>query len=231
MGVYVFQKDWLVRTLHNAAKKDGFDFAKDIIPLLLKKKKVFGFVFDGYWRDVGTIDAYWQANMNLLSGYPKIDLTTWQVKTNYSVKGEIGDRPSTYFGRNARIDNSMIARGCIIEGRVINSILSPGVRVHKNANIVDSIVFHESIINSKSVINKCIIDKSVKINKSTVLGLGKNSPNSNFPKHLYTGITVVGKKANIKSFVKIGKNCIIIPGTKVRQNCPSGTTFGVKSLL
>ena len=227
MGVYVFRKEWLVRALQTAAKKDGFDFAKDIMPILSKKKRVYGFVFTGYWRDVGTIDAYWQANMNLLRGRSHIDLTTWQVKTNYSVKGEIGDRPSTYFSRNARIQNSLIARGCVIEGQIINSIISPGVRVHKNTRIVDSIVFHKSIVNSGSVINKCIIDKSVKIGRSTILGSGRNSPNRNFPEHLFTGITVIGKKSSIKSTVNIGKNCIIMPGTRVKQHCPSGTTFGV----
>jgi glucose-1-phosphate adenylyltransferase len=227
MGVYVFRKEWLVRALQTAAKKDGFDFAKDIMPILLKKRRVYGFVFTGYWRDVGTIEAYWQANMDLLRRRSHIDLTTWQVKTNYSIKGEIGDRPSTYYGRNARIKNSLIARGCVIEGQIINSILSPGVRVHKNARIVDSIVFHKSIVNSESMINKCIIDKSVKIGRSTILGLGRNSPNRGFPEHLFTGITVVGKKASIKPTVNIGKNCIIMPGTKVKQQCPSGTTFGV----
>jgi glucose-1-phosphate adenylyltransferase len=229
MGVYVFKKTSLVRALQAAAKKDGFDFAKDIIPILLKKKRVYGFVFNDYWRDVGTIDAYWQANMDLLSGSSSIDLTTWQVKTNYSVKGEIGDRPSTYFGRNAKIQNSLIARGCVIEGQVINSIISPGVRVHKNAKIIDSIIFHETTVNSGSVINRCIIDKSVKIGTSALLGSGRNLPNRDFPKHLFTGITVVGKKAIIKSAVHIGKNCIVMPGTKVKQSCSSGTTAGVKS--
>ena len=231
MGVYVFQKDWLVRSLHAAAKKEGFDFARDVIPMLLKKKKVYGFIFDGYWRDVGTIDAYWQANMDLLSQHSKIDLISWQVKTNYSVKGEIGDRPSTYFGPKACIENSLIARGCVIEGQVKNSILSPGVRVQKNAKIVDSIIFHEATIHSESIVNRCIIDKSVRISKSAVLGYGKNSPNQKFPEHLYTGITIVGKKASIKTSAKIGKNCIIMPGKRVNTNCPSGTVFGVKSLL
>jgi glucose-1-phosphate adenylyltransferase len=218
-----------VRALQIAAKKDGFDFARDIIPVMSKKKRVYGFVFNGYWRDVGTIDAYWQANMDLLSGRSYIDLRTWQVKTNFSVKGEIGDRPSTYFSRNARVQNSLIARGCVIEGQVTNSIISPGVRVHKNAKISDSIIFHESIVNSQAVINRCIIDKSVKIGRSTTLGSGINSPNRDFPKHLFTGITVVGKKAAIKSTLNIGKNCIIMPGTRVKQDCLSGTTFGVKS--
>jgi len=229
MGVYVFKKTSLVRALQAAARKDGFDFAKDIIPVLLKKKRVYGFVFNGYWRDVGTIDAYWQANMDLLSGSSSVDLTTWQIKTNYSVKGEIGDRPSTYFGRNAKIQNSLIARGCVIKGQVINSIISPGVRVHKNARIVDSIIFHESTVSSGSVISRCIIDKFVRIGTSAVLGSGKNLPNKDFPKQLFTGITVVGKKATIKSAVNIGKNCIVMPGTRVKQSCSSGTTFGVKS--
>lgn len=226
MGVYIFKKEWLVRALQTAVKKNGFDFAKDIIPILLKKKRVYGFIFKGYWRDVGTIDAYWKANMDLLSGRSNNDLKTWQVKTNYSVKGEIGDRPSTYFGRRAKIQNSLIARGCLIEGTVINSILSPGVRVYKDAKIIDSIIFNGSVVRTNALVNKCIIDKFVRIGPSTVLGSGKNIPNKDFPKHLYSGITVVGKKAILQASINIGKNCIIVPGTKVRQHYPSGTTLG-----
>lgn len=226
MGVYVFKKDILVRTLQLAAQKGGIDFAKDIIPILLKKKRVYGFVFAGYWRDVGTIDAYWQANMDLLNRRSGFDLKTWQVKTNCSVKGEIGDRPSAYLSRASEVHSSMIARGCVIEGQIINSILSPGVHVHKNARVVDSIIFHDSIVRSNAVIEKCIIDKAVRIGASAVLGLGKVVPNKVFPKHLFSGITVIGKKASVQSNTKIGKNCIITPGAKVKKDCPSGTTFG-----
>ncbi len=229
MGVYVFKKDVLVRTLQLAAQQGGIDFAKDVIPILLKKKRVYGFVFTGYWRDVGTIHAYWQANMDLLDRRSNLNLKAWQVKTNYSVKGEIGDRPSAYLSRTAKVHNSMIARGCVIEGHIINSILSPGVRIHKNAKIIDSIIFHDSIVKSKAVIKKCIIDKAVRIGASAVLGLGRVLPNKDFPEHLFTGITVVGKKASVQSNTNIGKNCIITPGAKVKTRCASGTTIGVKS--
>jgi glucose-1-phosphate adenylyltransferase len=227
MGIYVFKKEALVKVLKNAAQHNGFDFARDIIPLLLKKKKVYGFIFKGYWRDVGTIDAYWQANMDLLSGNSFLDLTTWHIKTNYSVKGEIGDRPSSYFSRSAQAINSLIARGCIIEGRVINSVLSPGVHVHKNAEIVDSILFHETMIKRNAVVKKCIVDKAVTIASSAILGCGKDRPNRDFPEHLSTGITVVGKKARIGKNIKIGKNCIIMPNTRVKQNCTSSLTCGM----
>lgn len=211
MGVYLFNKDVLIHTLNYVAKEGGLDFAKDIIPVMLKTNSVFGFDFSGYWRDVGTIDAYWNANMDILKKKSKLTIQDWNIKTNHSAKGEIGDRPSTYFSRGSKVSNSLIARGCIIEGQVQNSILSPGVRIHKNAIIFDSIVFHDTLIGSKSVVRKCIVDKSVNIGNSVIIGYGDSVPNKNFPNQLNTGITIIGKKASISSNTKIGKNSIINP--------------------
>jgi glucose-1-phosphate adenylyltransferase len=224
MGIYLFNKKVLVNVLHQAAKKGGVDFAQDVIPILLKRKRVYGFTFTGYWRDVGTIDTYWDANMDILNKKSGLTLKNWQIKTNHNVKGEIGDMPSAYLGRHAQISNSLIARGCIIEGKVQNSILSPGVRIHKNSTVRDTIIFHNTEIGQRSIIQKCIIDKSVTVNDSVEIGFGKNLPNKKFLRHLSTGITIIGKKARIISNVKIGKNCILRPEHVLRKNIKSGTT-------
>ncbi len=225
MGVYLFTTDILIKTLQNAAQHGGVDFAKDVIPVLLKKHRVFGLTFGGYWRDVGTIDAYWNTNMDILRKGSELKIEEWFIKTNLSVKGEIGDRPSAYFGRHAKVMNSLIARGCIIEGQVKNSILSPGVRIHRNAQISDSIIFHDTTIGSQSIIEKSIIDKSVTIGSRVLIGHGTATPNTMFPNHVYTGITIIGKNATIAANVKIGKNCIINPGVHAnRSDYRSGTT-------
>ena len=226
MGVYVFNRELLRAALIEIAKKGGVDFARDIIPSLIKNHRVLGFNFDGYWRDVGTIDAYWDTNMDLLKKNSGLNISDWLIKTNSGVKGEIGDRPATYFSRAAKVINSFISRGCIIEGRVKNSILSPGVRIHKNASVSDSIIFHDTVIGPNSVITKSILDKNVEIGEQVDVGIGESIPNQKFPLHLFTGITVIGKGVRVSSNTKIGKNCIINPLAKVQvKNVASGTTI------
>ena len=226
MGVYVFKKELLKDTLIEVAKKGGVDFAKDVIPALLKNHRIFGFSFKGYWRDVGTIDAYWNANMDLIRRNSGLNIKDWQIQTNLAIKGEIGDRPSTYFGHRPKIINSLIARDCIIEGTIKNSIISPGVRIHKNTIITDSIIFHDTIIGAGSVLAKCIIDKDVDVGEKVHIGFGASIPNKKFPNQLFTGITLIGKGAEVSSNIKIGKNCIINPFAKVKvKTVASGTTI------
>jgi len=140
-----------------------------------------------------------------------LNIEDWQIKTNSHVKGEIGDRPSAYLSRGSKINNSLIARGCVIEGIVKNSILSPGVMVRKDTVISNSIIFNDTVIGPDSVIEKSIIDKSVNIDEKVHLGYGESKPNEKFPHHLFTGITVIGKGAKIPKNLRIGKNCIINP--------------------
>lgn len=215
MGIYLFNRKPLTKALIEAAKHAGTDFAKDVIPVMLRKRRVYGFVFDGYWRDVGTIHSYWQTNMDMLDGNSGLCINDWSIMTNLSAKGEVGDRPSAYISRNSRISNSLIARGCVIEGSVINSILSPGVRVARNACVIDSIIFHDTSIGAHSTIQCSIIDKQVKVGASVEIGSGKLIANKKSPKHLASGITLVGKLAQIDAGITIGKNCVIAPDTRL----------------
>jgi glucose-1-phosphate adenylyltransferase len=225
MGIYVFNTGVLTKALTEITKKNCFDFAENVIPHLLKKHHVFGFEFKGYWRDVGTIEAYRNANMDLLTRNAAPGIENWRIKTNLHVKGEIGDRPSALFGRTARVSNSLIARGCIIEGKVDHSVLSPGVHVRRGAVVSDSIIFHDTVIGTGAIVAKSIIDKSVTISSAAQIGCGKLITNKRFPQHLSTGITVIGKKACIASNVKIGKNCIVNPEVAVKKNLSSGKTI------
>ena len=215
MGIYVFNKKPLTKALTKAAKQGGTDFAQDVIPILLQKRKVYGFVFEGYWRDVGTIHSYWQTNMDMLDVNSGLRINDWSVKTNLSAKGEVGDRPSAYISRSSRVRNSLVARGCVIEGSVINSILSPGVRVARNAKVVDSIIFHDTSVGAHSNVQCSIIDKQVEVGASVEIGSGKLVANKKSPKHLTSGITLVGKLAQIGPGMTIGKNCVITPDTQL----------------
>lgn len=228
MGVYLFNRDALVRTLSGAARRGGTDFARDIIPAMVKQKRIFGYVFGGYWRDVGTIQSYWQTNMDMLQSSSGLDVKEWAIKTNLAAKGEIGDRPSTYIGRTSLVENSLIARGCVIEGEVRNSVLSPGVMVGRHTKIVESIIFHDTTIAAHSLVQHSIIDKQVNIGDSVSIGVGSATPNRRFSKHLATGISIVGKGAHIGSGINIGRNCIIMPDARLvstrRKKVVSGST-------
>jgi glucose-1-phosphate adenylyltransferase len=226
MGIYLFNKRILTQTLRKITRTNGVDFAKNIIPALLKKRKVYGFKFTGYWRDVGTVDAYWDANMDLLRKIPGFHIEDYKIKTNLSVRGEIGDQPPSYFSKYSKISNSIISRGCVIEGNVENSILSPGIRINRNATVSNSIIFHNTIIGQNASVERCIIDKSVIIGRSTKIGFGKSIPNTKFPSQLFSGITIIGKKAKISPNIRIGKNCIINPRVKVHKNHTSGNFVG-----
>jgi glucose-1-phosphate adenylyltransferase len=224
MGVYVFKTEILNRALRSAEQRKGTDFAKDVLPSLIRTKRVFGHVFEGYWRDVGTIEAYWSANMDMLNPDSGLDIRSWKIKTNNHARGEVGDRPSAHIGSNASIVNSLVSRGCIIEGSVENSILSPGVVIRKGARVADSILFHDTAIGERSLIRKCIIDKNVHIERSVITGEGSLARNRRHPKHLTCGITIIGKHARVKKNLVIGKHCIITPGAVVSKNCRSGTS-------
>jgi len=224
MGVYVFNASVLKKALLRTAKRKGTDFARDIIPILIRRKQVFGYVFDGYWRDVGTLDAYWRANMDIIVPGSGLKLRTWNVKTNNHVKGKIGDSPSAYIDKQAHIVNSLISKGCVIKGSVENSILSPGVHIARGARIINSIIFHDAHIADNCRIDKCIIDKNACIEQATSIGEGSPARNRRYPKHMTQGITIIGKRARIKKNLRIGKHCIITPDAVVEKNCRSGTT-------
>jgi len=229
MGIYLFNKKLLDRTLHESARKNGVDFARHIIPLLQKKSRVFGYEFKGYWRDVGTIDAYWNANMDIIRPGSGLDLRNWGIKTNLWVKGEIGDRPAAYFNPGAVVKNSLVSRDCIIKGTVTNSILSPGVVIGRGSVVEDSVIFHDVVIGKNCVIKQAIVDKNVTFGDSIRIGEGELVPNRKTPEQLSGGISVIGKGTRIGSQITIGKSCIIGPDNVITSKkfkaIRSGTTI------
>ncbi|MEN6616301.1 MAG: sugar phosphate nucleotidyltransferase [Syntrophorhabdus sp.] len=209
MGIYVFDRKYLISLL-TESKED--DFGHHIIPKALEEKVVFAYPFDGYWRDVGTIQAYWDANMDLLEPSSGINPGAWRTMTNIYAGGPPYDRPPVSISGEAKIKRSLISPGCTIEGQVENSILSPGVIVKRGASIRDSVILHDCIISEAARIERSIIDKEVSVGAHTVIGDGDPAiANTDNPKHLYTGLTVVGKRTVIPEGICIGTNCIIDP--------------------
>ncbi|MCL5263986.1 MAG: glucose-1-phosphate adenylyltransferase [Chloroflexi bacterium] len=207
MGIYVFNKDLLMERLNEDARRvSAHDFGKDILPSSVSQDKVYGFRFQGYWRDVGTIKSYWEANMDLLGELPEMDL----YERDLAIHTKPEDRPPVKTGYNAKTIKSLVCDGCIINGIVVHSVLSPGVYVEEGAVVRDSIVMNDTRIERDAVVNKAILDKNILVGTKAHIGFGDDfTPNRRYPKCLFDGITVVGKNSRIPPEVQIGRNCII----------------------
>lgn len=210
MGIYVFNREYLVRTLEETKEAD---FGHHIIPKALREAAVFAFPFDGYWRDVGTIQAYWDANMDLLDPLSGIDPEQWRIMTNLSAEGLPYDRPPARIGGGASVVNSIVSPGCVIRGMVKNSVLSPGVVVDEAAVVADSVVMHDCRIGRNGVVDRAVLDKEVVVGSGAVVGSGIEMTvvNKIFPQHLYSGITLCGKRASVPEGVSVGRNCVVFP--------------------
>ena len=208
MGVYVFQRELLQQVLEDDAQRRSskHDFGRNIFPQIVGNCRLFAYNFEGYWRDVGTIRSYWEANMRLLDSPPSISFSAdWPIRTK-----EDEPRSPAVISHRGDVVNSMISHGCIIEGRVENSVLSPGVRVAANVVVKNSVIMNDTVIGRESVIDYSVLDKQVVIEAGSHVGTGNDfQVNREEPLILNTGLTVVGKGARIPEGVKIGRNCAI----------------------
>ncbi len=210
MGVYLFKKDVLQRCLEEDAelRSSRHDFGRDVFPRMVAKGKreVFAYDFQGYWRDVGTVQTYWQSNMEMIEMSPGGFLSdaAWPIRTS-----EV-ERPPAIVSEGAKVANSLISNGCTIEGDVGHSVLSPGVIVAEGAVVKDSIILSNSIVGSHSVVEHSILDEEVVVEAGCHLGFGDDlRVNRRDPKVLNSGITLVGNKAKIPPGIRIGRNCVI----------------------
>jgi glucose-1-phosphate adenylyltransferase len=209
MGVYVFSKkalrQWLI--------EPRADFGHDVIPAMIEGgARVYGYRFDGYWQDVGTIQSYWEANLALLSDAPELDLydREWIIHTRSE------ERAPAKIGTTAQVHRSLISHGCVINGSVVNSVLSPGVVVDVGASVRDSIILFDSVIRTGAVVDRAILDKEVAVGPGAIVGEGADFDvvNRREPGRLNTGITVVGKQAVIPRGVRLGRNVLVGEGVR-----------------
>ena len=169
MGIYIF--NWkLLRKLLLADMKNpdsNHDFGKDIIPTLLgDEKRLFAYRFKGYWKDVGTIDSLWEANMDLLSPDNELDLSdlTWKIYTE-----DVTSLPQ-YIGTEARIQNAYITQGCVIEGEVTNSVIFTGAKVRPGAKVIDSVLMPGAIVEDGAAVIRALVANGVNIGKGALVG-------------------------------------------------------------
>jgi glucose-1-phosphate adenylyltransferase len=209
MGVYVFNADVLMARLQALGPDHpDLDFGKHLIPGMVEDGNVFAYPFAGYWVDVGTIDAYWQTSMELISGQSALDLydPKWVIHTRSE------ERAPVKVGPQATIQQSMVCNGSIVRGQVVRSVLSPGVYVSPGAVVRESVIMNDTWIGPGAVVDCCILDKDVSVGAGTHLGWGDDfTPNQATPDIFNTGPTIVGKGAHIPSGRRIGRNVVIRP--------------------
>ncbi|MFN3974528.1 MAG: glucose-1-phosphate adenylyltransferase [Dehalococcoidia bacterium] len=211
MGIYVFTRSALRQVLEADARRPGstHDFGKDILPAIIGEYRVFGYLFNGYWRDVGTVKAYWEANMEFLGEPPPLDLHNGEAP----IRTRPQDRPPTWVGPTASLEKALVCHGSRIKGTVRRSVLSQAVVVEEGAVVEDSILFDDVVVQKGAKVRHAIVDKEVLIGEGATVGYtDDNTPNQDEPDTLFSGITLVGKRAVVPPYVHIGRNCKVMPG-------------------
>lgn len=210
MGVYVFKASVLKEVFR---REDGgrtmVDFGHEVIPFLINDGNVYAYRFENYWRDVGTLQSYWEANMEQLEDVPGLNLydPDWRTHTRSE------ERPPAKVMDGSHVSRSLLSHGSIvIRGTVERCVLSPGVIVHEGAVVRDSIIMTDTVIGPGAYIDRCIIDKHVQVGAGAHLGIGDDyTPNWLEPSRLNTGITLVGHSARIRAGVRAGRNVLVGP--------------------
>jgi glucose-1-phosphate adenylyltransferase len=229
MGIYVFDTDYMLKSLR--ATKD-VDFGHHILPKAMEDGELFSYTFQGYWRDVGTVHAYWDANMDLLRRESGLEPEIWGIRPNVEEEGILFDRPPARIVPGAVVREASLAPGCVIKGTVECSVLSPGVIVESGAVVHGSVLMHDTHVGEGASVHRVVGDKGVTVGADAKVGSGDAGvPNQRYPKHLSTGITLLGKWANIPAGARVGTNCVISLGTRAEVwpedlVISDGTTLG-----
>ena len=219
MGIYIFSWKALKESLTALKDQPSCDFGKHILPYCRDNgKRLFAYEFNGYWKDVGTLGSYWEANMELIDIIPEFNLYEefWKIYT----KGDI-IRPQ-YVSGDAVVDRCIIGEGAEIYGEVHNSVIGADVRIEKGVVVRDSIIMRHSTIGEGTQVNKAIIAENVHVGKHVVMGVGEEAPNVLKPNIYGFGLVTVGEKAVIPDGVTIGKN-VCISGETSLEDYPDGT--------
>lgn len=207
MGIYIFNWKILKQALlDNEKSHDDCDFGKHIIPYLLNiGMQMYAYEFDGFWKDVGTLEAYWEANMELINIIPEFNLYEpyWKIYTNNSIQ------PPQYIGDEANLETCVLGDGTEVYGEIYNSVVGSNVTIGKGTVVKDSIIMSDTKIESNCLIERCIIAEGCSIGQGVKLGYGDFALNKELPSVYESGLTVVGEKTTIPNDVIVGKNCAL----------------------
>jgi glucose-1-phosphate adenylyltransferase len=223
MGIYVFNKDILIEALETFEEED-LDFGKHIIPAYVDSKTCVAYTFNDYWKDVGTYDAYLEANLELTETVDKIPLDMYD--SNWKIYTRSEEMPAVKVGSKATIRQALISNGSIIAGHVEKSVISPGVIIHPTAIVRHSVILNDTVIEAGAVIDHAIIDKNVRVEENAVVGQGPTDvPNQDKPDILFSGLNVLGKGVIVKANSIIERNCRIYPNQIVKGTLKAGSTM------
>ena len=222
MGIYIFSWKVLKEALIKLKNQKECDFGKHVIPYCFENnKRSFAFEYNGYWKDVGTLSSYWEANMELIDIIPVFNLYEefWKIYTKTDAL------PPQYISNDAYIEKSILGEGTEVYGQVYNSVIGTSVTIEEGAVVRDSIIMQGTVIKKGSVVNKAIVAENVTIGENTQLGVGEEAPNVEKPKIYNSGLVTIGENSVIPDGVKIGKNTAI-SGETTPEDYPDGMLPG-----
>ncbi len=215
MGIYVFETKTLLEAI-TTVEKEHLDFGKHIIPYLLDKVNMYAYVFEDYWKDVGTFDAYLVTNIQLTETVDKIPLDMYD--RNWLIYTKSEELPSVKVGSKALISQALLSNGCIVAGTVKKSVLSPGVIVHPGATVINSVILNDTEIKPGAFIENAIIDKRCVIEENVIIGDGDDFvPNNEKPDLLQSGINAIAANVTIPKNTVITRNCRIFSTAKFTE--------------
>ena len=227
MGIYIFSWPVLKEALIKLSEQPGCDFGKHIIPYCHESgKRLFAYEFNGYWKDVGTLGSYWEANMELIDIIPEFNLYEefWRIYTKSDII-----QPQ-YIAADAVVEKSIIGNGTEIYGEVHNSVIGSGVTIEKGTVVRDSIIMKQAHVKEGCVIDKSIVAEKAIIGKNVVLGIGPDVPNKVKPNIYSFGLVTIGENSVIPDGVQIGKNTAI-SGVTESRDYPNGVLESGETLI
>ena len=227
MGIYIFT--WSVLKAALIARRDepGCDFGKHIIPYCHEQgHRLFAYEYNGYWKDVGTLGSYWEANMELIDIVPEFNLYEeyWKIYTNSGVL------PPQYISEHSVVDRCLICNGAEIYGEVHHSVIGSGVVIEEGAVVRDSIIMQDCVIGEGCVIDRAILAEDVKVGQHAVLGIGSDAPNKWKPDIYSYGLVTIAEHSVIPPEVQIGKNTAI-SGVTVKEDYENGVLGSGETLI
>jgi len=227
MGIYIFNWKTLKEALLAMVDQPALDFGKHIIPFCHEKgAPLYAYEFNGYWKDVGTLNSYWEANMELIDIVPEFNLYEeyWKIYTKSDAL------PPQYISADSVVERSIIGEGTEIYGKVYNSVIGRGIVIGKDTVVRDSIIMNDTVIGANCELNKAIIAENVTIGDGVKLGVGEAVPNDTAP-HIYShDIVTIGEKSVIPDGVSVGKNTVIF-GVTTKDDYDNAYLASGKTLI
>ena len=227
MGIYIFNWSILREALITLKDQQGCDFGMHVIPYIHNRDhNCYAYEFNGYWKDVGTLGSYWEANMELIDIIPEFNLYEefWKIYTNNDIITPL------YFAQDSKVERCIIGEGSEIHGEVYNSVIGSGVHIGEGTVVKDSIIMRGTSIGKNCKVDKAIIAERVEIGDNVEFGVGEFAKSALNPKVYAFDLATIAENSSIPSDVKIGKNTAI-DGKTAPEDYPDGVLAGGQYII